>query len=242
MKKIISAILCMCILFNIPLSSYAANPLVFRDEPIRSFEESIKLEQTEKIIEDYCNNISNSRTVTYYKELSITPILQQESFYCAAATTHLLLKHINGYADPQSSIASSLGCTVNSGPSTSEIKGYINARISGSTYDNPHLSNGATQLRNAVQYSVDKGRPVICQLKTGTLPGYSSQKNTNHYVLAIGARNGFSSTDSVDNIIYIDTYDTTTNNVRSYGRHEIATSELTTAIENHYLGYIVRSN
>ncbi len=229
---------------NVSNQEYNELSVSYEFAPERAYtqEEYEDVLKTNKAVLEYINVLNARRNLTYYKKLSVTAVKQETSYYCSAATTYMVLSFINGSSPSQSTIASRYGCTPQQGPSTDAITSYINNRISTNKYTYvqiPKSGDYTSSLRNYAMFSLDRSRPIICQLKTKSLIGYDSTKNYSHYVVLYGARNGYSSTDSIDKVSYIDPYDTMTNNQYSLGAHEVDMQKLASAIVEHPAGYIV---
>ncbi|MGN0732898.1 MAG: C39 family peptidase [Emergencia sp.] len=158
---------------------------------------------------------------------------QSNSYYCGPASVRMTLKYL-GVRKTQSDLASQMGTTAADGTYVYQIANGLNNNLSGTPYR--YVLNSQITFGEGLMYSIDKGKPVICHVMTGTLPNYSSAGyNTGHYLVARGYKYTALGNTGSDTVYYNDP----NNNSNYYGKYTSTWSQMRNAILNNAGYYIM---
>lgn len=199
-----------------------------RNDPHRLLE----IEEVNKRIDEYfANKISPASSSS--NGLSVPLYKQDNSYYCGPASVQMAVKYITGITYQQSVLANSMGTSSSGGTYVYRIANEMNARCGSGTYQYAHTSEAS--FSGSLIYSIDKGKPVICHVKTGALPNYNYQSDTGHYIVAKGYYVAYSGSSSSSTCQYNDPH----YNSNYYGTYTCSMSTMLSAI-NANSGYFIR--
>lgn len=170
------------------------------------------------------------------KTLNIIGYKQLNSDYCAPASVKIVLQYLNGTSSSQSTYATNMG-TNSDGTIVYRVVNELN-RVEGSgTYMYSLVDD--LDLAYGTKYSIDLNHPVIYNPLTTSLPGYSGNSGSGHYVVGYKYNYYLDSSNRMQyKISYWDPYD---NGGTSYGAHTVTKSTLKTAINDNTGYYILKA-
>lgn len=115
----------------------------------------------------------------YYRVVSVTPFLQENSYYCGPATVKQTLHSVNGSSSSQSSYASRLGTTT-SGTDMTKIPAVLNSDQNETYYVYSTFSDINTWLSYS-KWSLNKGVPAILDINTSGISQFP-YTSSGHFV------------------------------------------------------------
>ncbi|MGF6376971.1 hypothetical protein M2140_002050 [Clostridiales Family XIII bacterium PM5-7] len=145
----------------------------------------------------------------------------------------MTLKYL-GIEKTQSKLASDMGTTSANGTYVYKMVNGLNKYLGSGKYK--YVLTSQIAFSTGLQYSINKGKPVICHVMTGKLPNYAGY-NTGHYVVGTGYQWGMEGTNSASDVDYNDP----NNNSKYYGRWTTTWGKMNTAINNNAGYYIMAS-
>lgn len=190
------------------------------------------VEELNEAIDLYIETKSATRS-TSGKNLSVTLYQQNNTYYCGPACVQMAIKYLTGTLYSQSTLGSYMGTSSNGGTYVYQIANCLNAYVGSGSYR--YVLTSETSFASGLVYSIDKNKPVVCQVKTGYLPNYGGSPNTGHYVLAKGYYVAYSGSSAVSNCYYNDPH----YNSSYYGTFTCTMDEMITAINSHSQYYIM---
>lgn len=229
-------LLVIAILSSISSTVFASNCETSDDKnapDLNDPERLAEIEETNKKIDRYISQkklLATRSTATKYLDV---PLYQQaNSYYCAPACVQMVVKYLNGALISQSTLANNMGTASSGGTYVYRVTQELNNRVGGYQY----TGTWEYSFSNGLVYSIDKGKPVVCHVMTGSLPNYPTSVNTGHYIVTTGYYIAFSGSTSTSNCRYNDPHF----NNNYYGTYTCSIAKMTTAI-NANAGYYIRS-
>ena len=116
---------------------------------------------------------------SYYKVVSVTPFLQENSYYCGPATVKQTINAINGSSESQSAYASKLGTTT-SGTDMTRIAPVLNAAQSKKQYVYRNFSDMNFWLSYG-KWALNAGVPAVLDINTTNVPAFP-YRTTGHFI------------------------------------------------------------
>lgn len=165
--------------------------------------------------------------------LSVSITQQSNTYYCGPASVKMTLDYLTGNNYSQSDLATAMGTNQTDGTLVYKIPLKLNAELGNGTYE--YVSTSDVRLADSVMYSINSGKPVICNVKTGALPNYNWVSNTQHYIVTYGYNYNSQSGASVSNLYYNDPH----YNNSYYGQYIATVSQMNAAINNNFGYYIM---
>lgn len=192
-----------------------------------------EIAETNEKIDNYISQKFASPARSSSSNYLNVPLYQQiNSYYCGPASVQMVVKYCTNSLISQSTLASSMGTSSSGGTYVYQVTQELNKRVGGYQY----TGTWEYSFSNGLIYSIDKGKPVVCHLMTGSLPNYPTTANSGHYVVATGYYVAFSGSSSTSTCRYNDPH----YNSSYYGTYTCSISEMTAAI-NANAGYYIRS-
>ena len=199
-----------------------------------------KIEKTNALIEEYMLNkgmMYRGAGNTVY----VTVRMQQGGSYCGPACVQMIIEALTGTVYSQSTLALKLE-TDDSGTYVYMIRNVLNNFIGTGSYE--YVGTWQSTFGNSLVYSIDKGKPMVCQVKTGTLDPYVKYyketnilKDNEHFVVAYGYSGGSAGASGSSTCYYADP-----SNVEDghfCGKFSTSLESMLTSIDRHS-GYYVR--
>lgn len=204
-----------------------------RQAPDIYSEENIKETNILKSRVEEHNNKKLMARIGGNKRLSVPLYKQENSYYCGPASAQMTLSYLYGSVS-QSTLARNMGTNLEQGTFVYKMVNGLNSYLGSSAYK--YVSNSSISFGNGLTYSIDRGKPVICHVMTGTLPNYSATGyDTGHYVVATGYSFTASGSSGSDTVYYNDP----NNNNSYYGRYSTSWSSMRRAINRNAELYIM---
>ncbi len=162
------------------------------------------------------------------KTLSMDFYVQEDPSWCAYACTQMVVKKITGNFIKQEGMYSSPG------PSADAVAAKIN-NLSGKNYYTYTSLSISGNLMSSFMYSIDKGRPLVCQVDPYYLGFGNYQPGLGHYVVGYGYSGD---TQWIEGTVKY--YDPNQYEVNALGTHTVDVNTMKNAIQKRY-GYFIRS-
>lgn len=168
------------------------------------------------------------------RTLSVPLVMQSTTYYCGPASVNMTLSYF-GVSTTQSQLANEMGTTSGSGTLVYQVKNCLNSHLGSGTYE--YVSTSELSFGNGLLSSIDAGKPIICSVKTGTLPIYSTYgHNTRHYIVATGYFWAQGGSGGATDVVY---YNDPNYDQKYYGQHSCYITDMNTAISNNAGYYIM---
>lgn len=165
--------------------------------------------------------------------LNVAITQQSNTYHCGQVTVEMTLEYLTGSAFSQTTLAAEMGTNQNDGTGIQQIVNKLNAELGSGTYE--YVSTSDVQLAGGVMYSINNGKPVICNVRTGALPNYNWATNSRHYIVTYGYNYNSQVGASVSNLYYNDSH----YNNAYFGQYIATTTQMNTAINNNYGFYVL---
>lgn len=239
MKKLLAIMVAVALLATLAVPAFAKLDVTAEQQrqvpSYNSTEEQAQRQETNQEVENYIINKSKLRSGG--KKVLATPLYMQETdYYCGPACAQMILKHVTGTKYSQSKLADSNHLHTDADGETLvyRVTETLNKYITSSKYS--HVLIYDSIFGNDLVYSIDKNRPIACQVYASSLPGYGSNWG-GHWIVATGYEWNMQGSSSYSTIYYNDpNYDS-----RYYGKHSCDVSEVENAMDD-LNGYYVRAN
>lgn len=217
-------------LINDLLHEYSTDPELCReyeyspDNAIETFSKSIEIELE---IASHANCIAPTASTVVGSGLGVLyycyvddSIVQEENDWCGVASTLMALTGIeeynsgtlvNGYVRPtQSQIADNVYDSSLNSAVVGLIKNYLNTKVTYNTYTFKEITGSVskTQVKNYIQNSLEKNRPVILHAKPYKAFNYYSNMSsytTGHYIV-VEDYNSYTNTFTIADCTYVSNY------------------------------------
>lgn len=161
------------------------------------------------------------------------PLYQQEkTYYCGPATIQMVLDYFN-ITKSQNEIAEVVH-TDSTGTMVYRMRDGLN-ELGFVKYE--YVATDEIAFGTGLMYSINNNVPVICHVKTGTLPNYADGKDTGHYVVADGYMWAQGSSAGGTSLVY---YNDPHYNDKYFGSYSCGWEVMEGAIERN-AGYYIMS-
>lgn len=159
--------------------------------------------------------------------------MQETNYYCGPACAQMILRYIRGTTYSQSMLANSthLHTDLDGETFVYRVTDTLNKYVTSSKY--AHVLTYDSNFGNDLVYSIDKNRPMACQVYGSALPGYGSGWG-GHWIVATGYEWNMQGSSSYSTIYYNDpNYD-----LDYYGKFSATVYEIEDAIDQQNSYYV----
>lgn len=231
MKKFACAMLVAAIALSFSLPTFANDR--GRDEWPSDYCEMTPAEIREaQALDQHIQEVLGQKPVPYVdfvsKNLTMNFYVQEDPSWCAYACTQMVVKKLTGEFIKQTGMYSSPG------PSADAVAAKINSLSGKDAYTYTSLSVSGN-LMSSFMYSIDKERPLVCQVDPYYLGFGNYQPGLGHYVVGYGYSGD---TQWIEGTVKY--YDPNQYDTGALGSHTVDVNTMKTAIQNRY-GYYIRS-
>lgn len=235
MKKIFAILLPVILLMGVSVNVQANSSTDAAQQPARdvgevfpeyyseSYQQDIE-NLKQQVAEDMAGMNNNERRVELVM-VSMTTYQQQTTYTCGPASGRMVLSSHGIYVS-EAQMSSDMNTTT-AGTNIGNVAPALNKYVGSGTYIGVTTSD--LTFYSGLIASLNRNRPVICNVRTGVLPKYSEDgKNVQHYLVANGQYNRTT-------VYYSDPhYDNT-----YYGAQSTSIDNMTQALNNNYGFYVM---
>lgn len=239
-KSLTMILLSAVLLFNLSAVAVAAEDKQFPEmgclefwEDYYSYENQQEVQQLNNKVENFVQSKKLLRS-GMAKNLSV-PIHKQETTYsCGAASVRMVLEYKTGTDYGETSLASDMGTQEGIGTHIDNIVSKLNTELGSGSYKK--VSTSDISFGSGIMYSIEKDRPIICHIRTGTpLPNYSSAGSSGHYIVAKGYYFNAQAGEGSSTVTYHDPH----YNDSHYGTYTTSIEIMVQALNNRYGLYVM---
>ena len=181
-------------------------------------------------VEKYVDSVKSTTKLGGHKTLSVPLKQQKEDHYCGPASVQMVLAY-HGINQTQSHIARQIG-TVLAGSDVAPMRTYLNSQVGSGTYTYKNVID--LSFADGLIYSIDKRKPLICQVQTRELKYYKGHESV-HFVVAKGYDWDMHGSDSYSTV----TLNDPNNNPDYYGVRTCTWTEMNKALRASNGWYIL---
>lgn len=254
-KRFVCAVLLLAMLLSLVIPSLvfeahaaeegetASGSVHHADENAPDLEDPERIREVEKTnaeIEQYMLNKSMMCSGGG-NAVSITARKQTGDSYCGPACVQMVVEALTGTLYSQDTLANSMG-TDSSGTYVYAVTNELNYRIGSGSYE--YVGTWESTFGNSLVYSIDKGKPMVCHLMTGTLDPYVKYcnetgicKDNGHFVAAYGYYGGATGATGSGTCYYADP--SNVEDGKFFGKFSTSIESMITSI-NRNAGYYIR--
>lgn len=167
---------------------------------------------------------------------ALTPVKQQNSYYCGPATVKMIIHQINGSSSAQSTYAKNMGTNSTSGTIVANMTKELNARQTKFKYAHT-LITSSSKVSQILYHSIGKNAPIVLHANTRSLEMYNGT-SLGHYVAAQTiARAGAEGT-PLTHVTYVDPFSANYGKGNVYGSHVDTFKNIVNAVLNRYMIWV----
>lgn len=186
LKKICISMLTILMLISSVSSVFAATEEeMLRQAPdLYSSERQQMVESARKKLDAKFNTVNQTRASSGYSSeyLNVPYYMQENIDWCGPACMKMVIKYVTGQTVSQSTLAIASNTTSDDGTYVHKMKQVLYNYCGANSYY--YYETNELNMKNATVSSLEAGYPVVYQVMTGTLPGYTDDYG--HYIVGKG--------------------------------------------------------